>query len=303
MPSRSLKLPSGYAIAVSERERLVAAIGRNIVVADLDSGRRVFSAHPFAHPSHAAFSTDESRLAVKSTNGSIVILCAQSGAVNCLYKPKGHDEGGQPEFSADGEFLVDPSWDGVISVKRSDTLSSERSFRFVDEQIGSASSSAKRDKWLFKHTPRSSKAGRTGLPFLSLWTWPLVEAEARITPGFDIIYAAALAPTAPLIAVVGYDRQSERKELRVIGLDGALIASKAVTGGGTGSSTRWSRDSTLIGTIGDKVYHVFSTPDLQDVASIPEEYPSDLAFLTHGNQVILGSWTKTVRVPMPTREA
>ena len=303
MSSRFLKLPTGYAIAVSRSERLVAAVGRNVVVADLGTGKRVFSVHPFAHPSHVAFSADESRLAVKNTGGAIAILCAQSGTATCLHKPVGHNEGSAPVFSADGEFLVDSSWAGVISVRRTDTLGSERSFSFENEQIGSTSASEARDRWLFTHSPRWSKAGKVGLPFLTLWNWPLVEAEAKVTPGFDTIYAAALAPTEPFIAVVGYDRQSERMELRIIGLDGALISSRPVLGGGTGFSTRWSRDSSLIGTIGTKSYNVFSAPELQEVVSIPEEYPSDLSFLADGTQLVLGSWTQTTKVAIAKREA
>jgi hypothetical protein len=303
MSSRSLKLPTGYAVAVSRSERLVAAVGRNVVVADLATGKRVFSAHPFAHPSHVAFSADESRLAVKNTGGAIAILCTQSGATSCLHKPAFHDEGAAPVFSADGEFLVDPSWAGVITVRRSDTLAPAASFAYDNEQVGAASASEARDKWLFVHSPRWSKPGNVGLPYLTLWNWPLTEVESKITPGFDTVYAAALAPTAPYLAVVGYERRIERQELRIIGLDGELISSAPVSGGGTGFSTRWSRDSKLTGTIGRKSYRVFSAPELADIASIPEEYPSDLSFFADGRQVVLGSWTKTTKATIPGREA
>jgi hypothetical protein len=79
MTKRSLKLPSCYELAVSSRETYVAALGRDVVVANLTSGERFFSSRALAHPAHAAFSGDETQMVVKNTSGDMLTLDVSDG--------------------------------------------------------------------------------------------------------------------------------------------------------------------------------------------------------------------------------
>ena len=76
-----LKWPAAYDLACSDDGRLLACLGRNVVVIDLAAGQRVSTNHPLPHPSGAAFAPDGDALAVKATNGRIVVINTRSGEV------------------------------------------------------------------------------------------------------------------------------------------------------------------------------------------------------------------------------
>lgn len=292
MVTRTLKLPSSYALCVSPSERLVASIGRNVVIADLVNRKRLSSSHPLSHPSRAAVSPDDDILAVKSTWGEIAILATGDGEKLTSYRPRKQDEGAAIHFSIDGSYLVDASWSGEIRVRRTSDLAAVEAFSFKGEMITSVSRNAAGDRWLFEHTTKySAEVTTPRRPYLSLWNWPLRGLDTVIDPGFESIYAAELAPTAPYLAAVGFCKVTEARELRIFSLSGKCVASTPLTIGGTGSSTRWSHDSNLIGTVSKGEFLVFSVPKLLLRTKFAEKYPSDIAFLKNGTEVLLGSWS------------
>lgn len=292
MASRALRLPTSYALCVSQSERLIAAIGRNVVIADLESRRRLSSSHPLSHPSHADFSADERLLVIKSTWGEIVVLDTASGEKLSSHRPRQQDEGAAIRFSADGDFLVDGSWSGEVRVRQASNLSAVESFAFKGEMINAVSRSERGDLWLFAHTTKyKPEVAETPRPYLSLWKWPLRAVESTINVCLKTLDAAALAPTAPYIAAVGFCEQTSGRVLRMLSTSGTLLASTSLSIGGTGSSTRWSRDSKLVGTVSKGEFVIYSAPALTPYATYPEEYPADLAFLSNGAEVVLGSWS------------
>jgi WD40 repeat protein len=291
MASPSLKLPASYTVCVSPQQRLVVALGRNVVVVDLVARKRIASWHVLSHPSHAAFSADESLLAVKSTWGEVVVVDTTTGTVLARSRPKTQDEGASIHFSPCGKFLIDGSWSGKIRVRQVSDLAVVQEFTFNGEMISSTSTSSDAKLWLFSHQPKTTLGAQRGAaPYLTLWNWPLREPKARVPTGFDNLYAAQLAPSKRHVAVVGNCEASKAEELRLITLSGEVVAVAAVLIGGTGSSTRWSRDSKFVGIVGAREFRVFAAPTLELVASISEEYPSDLAFISNSAEIVLGSW-------------
>lgn len=292
MASRALKLPTSYALCVSQSERLIAAIGRNVVIADLECRKRLSSSHPLSHPSHADFSADDRLLAVKSTWGEIAVLDAQSGEKLCSHRPRRQDEGAAIRFAPDRDSLVDGSWSGEIRVRQASNLSCVESFAFKGEMINAVSRSERGDLWLFAHTPKyKPEAAEILRPYVSLWNWPLRAVQSTINVGLKTLDAAALAPTAPYIAVVGFCEQTNSQVLRILSTSGTVLASTPLTVGGTGSCTRWSQDSKLVGTVSKDEFVIYSAPYLNPYATYPEKYPSDFAFLSGGAEVALGSWS------------
>jgi hypothetical protein len=286
-----IKLPTSYEVCVSPQERLIAAVGRNVVVADLLTRKRIASWHAFSHPDHVAFSPDEKLLAIKNTSGEVAILDLATGDVRARSRPKIRDEGAAIYFSPCGTCLVDGSWSGKIRVRKVDDLSVVNEFAFPGEMITEVSASLDGSRWMFGHKPKTPADAQFGAPpYLSIWTWPFREPLATIPSSFDNVYAAQLAPSAQHVAVVGHCRANHAHELRLLALSGDVVASAAVSLGGTGSKTRWSRDSRLIGTIAAHEFRVLAVPTLNTVASIPAEYPSDIAFIGNNTEVFLGSW-------------
>lgn len=292
MASRTLKLPTSYALCVSQSERLVAALGRNVVIADLQSRKRLSSSHPVSHPSKADFNPDERLLVVKSTWGEFAVLDAESGEKVSSYRPKHQDEGAAIRFAAEDDLIVDGSWAGDIRVRKVSNLSVVESFSFKGERINAVSRNELGDVWLFAHTTKyRTDVVETSRPYLSLWKWPLRSPQTTIDVGLRTLEAAVLAPTAPYIAAVGYCETERVRVLRILSTGGAVLASTPLTIGGTGASTRWSHDSQLVATVEKGGFVVYSAPHLTPYNTYPEEYPADLAFLKNGAEVILGSWS------------
>lgn len=299
MASPSLELPSSYKVCVSPQERFVAALGRNVVVADLVTRKRIASLHVVSHPSHVAFSPDERLLAVKSTSGEVVIVDPSTGTERARSRPKTRDEGAPIHFSPCGNFLIDGSWSGEIRLRQVTDLAVVEEYTFDGDMITEVSTSAGSDLWLFGHTPKTpTGAQRAARPYLTVWTWPFREPKSKIPSGFDNLHAAQLAPSKQHIAAVGYSQANQSDELRLITLSGHVVASAVVSVGGTGSSTRWSRDSKLIGTIVAREFRIFAAPKLDIVASVADEYPSDIAFIGDNAEVLLGSWNCGRVVPV-----
>jgi hypothetical protein len=296
---RALKLPSSYTVCISPKERFVAALGRNVALADIKARRRLSSWHLLSHPADAAFSPDESLLAVKSTWGEMVVVETNGGAEVSRHRPKQQDEGSPLHFSPCGRFLVDGSWSGEIRVRRVEDLAVVDAFVFEGEMITCVSASADAKGWLVAHKPTYSVDDpQDRKPYLTLWEWPLHTPKCKFTRGTEGLDDAALSPAGDCIAVRGYSRDSDARELRLLSLGGDVIASSAVTSGGTGSNTRWSSDSRFVGTVGDGQFHVFSAPNLDPVVSIDAQYASDLAFINGGTEVFLGTWNEGRIIPL-----
>lgn len=302
--TRTLKLPASHALAVSPGQRLVAALGRNVVVADLATRKRVFSAHALAHPSDAAFSRDGTRLAVKSTWGEVVVLSVADGARLAGHRPSHQDEGAPLHFSSDDRHLVEGSWSGEIRVRHADDLSVASMFPFPGEMIRGVSTDGAARSWLFVHQPRFAEGVPERPASLTWWSWPLREPVRRIACDFDILDAAALAPSGDCIAVVGFSRASQRREMRLLTPAGDVMASTPIPDqGGTGGLVRWSGDSTRVATLVKDGILVLAVPGLAQVACLQARYASDIAFLSPGPEVVVGTWERGYMAALPQGEA
>lgn len=304
MASRALKLPTSYELCISRSGHFIAAVGRNVVVVDMQTRGRLHSSHPLAHPSHADFSADDRHLVVKSTWGEIALLDTRSGEKLASFRPKHQDEGASILFAPDGDSIVDGAWSGEIRVRQISELPTVKSFTFKGEMICAVSRSECGDLWLFGHTTKTHpEPSTTPRPYVTLWQWPLRGPTTKIDIGLKMLNAAALSPDGSCIAVVGHCDSENSEVLRLLSTDGVLLASTVLAVGGTGSSTRWSSDSKLIGTVSKGEFRIYSAPDLHLYATYPEEYPADLAFLSSGNEVVLGSWSAGRTAALPPRDA
>jgi hypothetical protein len=285
--SRTLKLPTSYHIATSASERLVAAVGRKVVLADLQQRKRLWSTHALSHPSSADFSGDESMLAVKSTWGEIALLDTVSGDTLVSTRPKAQDEGADIRF-AGADHLIDCSRSGDIRVRQVSDLAVIETFHFENQLIPTVSFNAERQVWLFFHIPKWLNNTRRN-DYITIWDWPLKQPKAELDTGLSGI-TAELSPSGEQIALSGLDASSRTNELRVLTLDGSLIAK--VQTKSLATVVRWSRDSKSIATCEMQGgFHVFDAQTLALRAQFQEMYPSDIAFIENDSRLILGSCT------------
>lgn len=197
---------------------------------------------------------------------------------------------------------MDGSWSGEIRVRQTSNLTTVEAFEFKGEMITSVSRNSTGDRWLFSHTTiHTPEVSETPRPYLSLWNWPLRNIEQKFEVGLRILNAAVIAPSAQYIAVVGFCDETERTVLRLLNAGGKLLASMPLEHGGTGSSTRWSSDSKLVGTVTKGEFRIYSVPDLTPYVTFTEQYPSDLAFIGGCKEMVLGTWNygRIVQLPRP----
>lgn len=286
---RQLKLPSCYKLAVSKDCKLLASLGRNIVIADTNELKRISSSHPFSHPSSACFNQTATRLAIKNTSGQIVLTNPESSEVILDYRNKNEGEGAEVLFSPCDEFLVDASWKGYIHVRSSLNVEIKDTFFYEDEMIVGVSCSQVGDTWLFVHQPKA-KLGASQPSYLTIWKWPLVSPISVIRPELDRIFNAKLSPKGDSIALIGDIRSSQETQVQIIATDGTIVHSAPATTGGTGYSIRWSPDGALIGSVQDGQIIVYHSVDMSILSVNDMKYPSDVAFSLDHSYIAFGSW-------------
>lgn len=296
MRRRKLTLPTSYEFALALDGSLVAALGRGIAIADLRTGTRVGSWSRLKHPSSAAFNSDAGLLVVKNTSGEIAMLRTMDGVVLARSKPCG--EGASIHFSACDDYVVDGSWSGSIRVRSAADLTIESTFKFPDEMIQAASTSADGKSWMFAHHPRESAfRGAAPPPYFSLWNWPLARPQAMAPLGLEIIRSATLSPCGTRIAVAGYCRPEESEQLRLLDLAGNLLCGATLPNYAR-SRVRFSPSGRLVGVAAGAGIHVFSASSLERRAEIAAEYPSDLAFIDDDANLLVGTWNSGRIVPL-----
>lgn len=291
MRQRALKFASSYELGVSATERLIAVLGRNVTVADVAARTIRKRWHPLSHPSSCAFSQDERTLAVKSTWGEFVLHDLSAGLDLARVRPKTQDEGSPIAFSPCGQYLIDGSWGGFIRVRRTEDLIVVREFWFEREMIKDLSTSMDGGLLLFLHQPIVPAGAQRGpQPYLTLWKWPMEDPAVVIPSGLDNVYAASLSPGGREIAIQGFSLEVGCVEVRLVTVGGEQIAACPLDLGGTGPSTRWSRDESLIGVVAKGEFRILSAPTLNLLTTITDPYPSDLAFISNNREVVLAGW-------------
>lgn len=295
---RLLKFPKSYSFAVSPRQTRVAAMGRNVVLADLQRRARIGSVHPLPHPSQADYSRDESRLVVRNTSGFLAVLRASDGELLTGYVGPEAGEGPGTFFSPCDRHLVEASWGGGIRVRNADTLQVEKQFAFPTDMIISVSADRERQTWLFAHSPLHHPGMKPGLPYLNLWRWPLQKPAARLPINLHHLDSAELSPCGGYVALRGSERGAGKdRKLQVMRTDGTLLHSISSPIGGTGGAVRWSPDGCLVAATVPTGYAVYEAATLTCLATFPLNFPSDLAFLDDGT-VLLGSWEAGRQEPL-----
>ena len=294
MPSPHLKWPTAYDLSCTADGRLVACLGRNVVVIDMATRQRVSTSHPLPHPSHAAFSPDGDMLAVKSTSGRIVVIDPRSGNILHDHKNQAEGEGGPVCFSPDGTALIDGSWKGVVTVRnaRDGTILGRETF--PGEMITRISHDRDRRTWLIEHSPVVRPGENHPEPeYLSVRQWPFAPDTTRTLSFGAHIQSATISPDGSRIAFI---QKWELRQIVVVrASDGHILASHPLPKvGGTGSKLAWSGDSGCIAVVCNGQFAFFRASDAAVAGSVACEYPSCPLFLPGSDDILLGTWKTTL---------
>jgi hypothetical protein len=285
-----IKWPAAYEVSRSDDGRLIACLGRNVVVVDVGERRRVSTSHPFSHPSHAAFAPDARSLAVKATSGRIVILEPQSGGVLFDHENQREGEGGNLAFAPGGRELVDGSWAGDLTVRNArDGLVRSRE-RFPHEMITRVSHDHSRRIWLVEHSPKSQTASLPPAPaYVTVSPWPFSAETTRYFRFGVHLCSATSSPDGSRFCFI--EKRGDQRVCIARTSDGSIIASSAPTeSGGTGSELAWSDDGRYIASVQARQFVLLDAADLSVIGGVPCQYPSDITFLQATNELVLGSW-------------
>lgn len=290
MRRATLKLPASFEFALASNGHFLAALGRNVVVADLTVMRRVSHSHPMPHPSHADFSRDGALLAVKGTSGEIVVIDTRTGDVRFRHDNAHEGEGSPLQFAGDGAFLVDGSWDGYIRVRDALSPTIGALHTFPGEMIRCLSASEDRSTWIVCHQPCETGDRPRGVPYVTTWRWPLSAPSGEICLGLENIYDVEVCPSGERFAVLGSNQLTRFHKLSVHTLAGDLVNSCELTEGGYGRRVRWARDGQLLAVVQSERFAIYDRNLALPPVIFDARYPSDIALPPGAAMVALGTW-------------
>jgi WD40 repeat protein len=284
-------------LSCSDDGSTVVCLGARVNVFDIRNRIRISSAHPFSHPSQAAFSPDGKLLAVKNTVGGIVVLDPATGNVIYDFKNQKEAEGSEVLFSPDGKKVIDASWQGEIRVRNmfEPTVVSQQSFH--GEMISRISHDRARRIWLFEHHP-IVRPGENwpSPPYLTLDKWPIGKRKAKVLSlDLDLLASSTLSPDAGRICFVSTRRRVGGWIKIAKASDGEVVAtSEEIKIGGTGCELAWSSDGKYVGSVQARRFVFYHSSDLSVIGEVPCTYPSSICFLPGTEDVVLGSWNSSV---------
>lgn len=291
--TRILKLPTSYELALSEQGDRIAALGRNVVVAGTVSRKRIFSCHPFSHPSHACFNSEGTILAVKNTSGHIVLIDSATGETIIDFCNKRDGEGSNLHFSKDDAYLVDGSWGGQVFVRHVSSGKIELQLEFKGEMIKEVSRSSDRRRWAFLHQPKYQGGSEMDSAYVTLWEWPFMRSETVLL-NLDIVQSAVLSPNGDILAVSGWTGSTY--VINLLERTGCVLQS--ISTDNSCSELRWSSCGTLLGYVSSEEISIHSSKDLEKVKSFPMQYASSVCFAPDLSFIALGSWEMGVVQPL-----
>jgi len=285
------KIGKSYKVAFSRDGQLLATLGRDVFIWDLALKSKVVRSHPFSHPSYAAFSPDQRYLAVKSTSGQIVIIDARSGRTVIDFKNAADGEGSNLEYSSCGQFIVDGTWNGRLSVRCASSGAREFVQDFGGEMICGVHSSGDGKHWIIVHGPRATSHDRPPPPdYFSIWSWPFRRGSYRVLPArIPFLRSSALSPDGALLAVV-YGAPPDT--LSVFQVEDGICAGTVPIqrGGGTPLALGWATDGLLLGSVQEPNVVFYAWPGLRKLHELALEYASDVEFSPRDGVLALGSW-------------
>lgn len=290
MPVRPLKVKSSYSIGFSPTGTKCFTLSRDVAIWDVASRTKTWRAHPFSHPSHAAFSPKGDIIAVKNTSGRIVTLTLDCGDFHRDFGNQGEGEGCNLLFSNCGEFIVDGSWDGLLTVRSATTA--EIAFRreYLREMICEIHSVRGGSAWIIQHAHKATTNDRPpDHDSFTVHPWPFGGGEpSSLGIRLPFICASAASEDGSRLAVLF---GAPPRDLHLYELPSEkLLWRDRVTIGGSGSRLRFSPSGNFLASVQkDRIVH-YDALTGRRLEEYPLPFPSDVDYSPNTPWIALGSW-------------
>jgi WD40 repeat protein len=284
---KPLKLQRCYELAFSSTGSLLVTLSRDVVAWDVQRRTKQFRVHPFSHPSHCSIHPEETAIVVKNTTGQIALIAPQDGALVRMLDATKENEGSNIMYSRCGEYVVDGSWGGQLTVRSATTGNISFQKVFPGEMIKRITRTVRGDKWFVVHQPKAVAHDIPPAPaYISVWSWPFTSPADILTSPESKIDTVAVSPDETRICLIGYD------SISIIRLaDNQFVASAQYTYSGTQVVARCSPDSQEIATVQRDSFVFYAASAMEKRQTIELQYASDIAYAPDGRLLALGSWS------------
>ncbi len=293
-PAEVLKIRTSRELAFSADGTKLAVAGGQVVVWDLV--RRAKQSYKlFPNPSSVDFSPDGQCLVAKNTTGRLTILNLNDGTSVALRK-KGVCEGSGPLFSPDGKFVIDGSWDGVLSVLEVDG-NAARNNQYPNAMVRMLSTTRDRQQFAWDITPKATLPDKPPDPsWIAVSPWPPIEKPARLlSRRFQWLHRLALSGCGQNLAVIS----GMKPTLEIIRLDDEVIVSRCeIECHGTAYRVAWSPYDDLIAVVEDHRVTLRDSATLTLVNEQPAKYACDVQFSPEGDTLAIGAWGSGFVIPL-----
>jgi WD40 repeat protein len=293
-----IRLKTAHQILFPDNETRAFVFGkRDISAVDLKTGKPVFTARPFANPSHADLSPDGSRLVVKNTRGHTLVLDALTGRTLRDFRNRDEGEGAAALFSADDRSVASISWEGVVTVR--DAKTAKIVFSDVHPGIATATgfSSSKRRQFAYCIAYPWNSSGTRPAAQIILRSWPFAKGKLREIPHrWRSIQALQLSPSGRSLAAIHI---TGRDTLEIVSVPaGRVLKRKPMRIGGCPSTVHWSADEKLLVVMSDEKCFVLQMPSLKPLHKLNVPYGCYASFSPTGRFLAIGSWKQSYIVPV-----
>lgn len=233
-------------------------------------------------------------MAVKSTSAKIVVLDTGNGEIIRVLDPGGV-EGSNVRYSTCGEFLVDGSWSGILTVRSSKTGAIEFQRHFPGEMITKVVRDDHSGQWFTVHSPVSTTPDQPAArDHIHVWGWPMTTPLRTLWPRQAEIDDLAISPDGSTCTVSDHDVISmfDVEELSV-------VASLSGVAGVLPRTLAWSPDSRMLAAVMGEGVAFYSAPGLERIHEVPLKFACDVQFSPDGSRVACGSWSGGLLVEAP----
>ena len=290
MLMRPLKLKTSNSVAFSPSGATCLTLARDVSLWDINSRKKSWRSHPFSDPSDAAFSPKGDVIAVKSTSGRIVTLASDTGQLLHDFENTAEGEGSNLLFSACGRFIVDGSWDGLLTVR--DAFSGAARYRreHEGEMLCRIHSVRGGTAWVVEHSPKAKTDDRPPADgYFTLRTWPVLDdAPAALGIRLPLICASAVSEDGSRLAVLF---GAPPEDLHVYELPSEkLLWQERVASGGSGSELRWSQCGRFLASVQKDCILHYGGATGEHMAEYSLPFPSDVDYSPDSRLIALGSW-------------
>ncbi|MBN2702557.1 MAG: hypothetical protein JXR29_14020 [Methylothermaceae bacterium] len=282
---KPLQLKKCYDVAFSNDSSLLVTLSRDVVGWDVGSRAKRFRVHPFSHPSSCAIDPSGAYIAAKNTMGQIIVVEAQEGELVQVLDAEGESEGSDICYSPCGEYLVDGSWTGFLTVRSVATGDIVFQQHFVNEMITEAVHNASGDTWCFAHRPVAVDGRKPRRDYISIWQWPLSAPADVFTSPDRRMRSMALSPDGKRLCLLGDQVYVHRLS------DKEPLVSSPVNGVSAGSEAAWSPSGEELATV-QRHSIVLHHPDtLETKQVIALDYACSVAYSPDEAHLAVGGWS------------